>query len=266
MQKRYGQNFVVDPNLISKMIKLANVSKSESIIEVGAGLGALTLALANNANQVIAIENDQAIYQALNEVIKQYNCNNVALLNLDATKIRWQTFLSDYGFETRNYIVVSNLPYCIASTLVVDLLKNAYYVNRLVVMLQKEVAQRICAHPKDPAFGALSLKVALLAFARSLYEVSPNCFFPKPKVSSQIIEIIRRELWNKEKHELVFSLINRAFSQRRKMIKNTLPELEKFDLFDVVNISKNARPEELDINVWVNIAKELQRVAIKPNY
>lgn len=258
LKRQFGQNFVVDPNIINKIIRVADISPGECIIEIGAGLGTLTVALAQVAKKVIAIENDNLIFEALAEVIKRdLPENKVVLVKKDAMKINWRNFLSDHGFENLQYHLVSNLPYSIASPLIITLLKDAEYINKMTVMVQKEVAQRLAAAPGSQWFSALSLKVGYFGEAKILADISPKVFFPRPKVYSSVIRITRRENIDPFEYSKVSALINKAFSQRRKMLRSSLPQLKSTEVLKSLGIKETARPEELALKDWVALAKEL---------
>ena len=254
--KSLGQNFVIDPNTILKIIRATNIEKGDQILEIGPGLGSLTTQLSNN-NKVVAIELDRYLIPALEEVLLQYGQReNVEIIQEDAMKIDWKTF-----FETRSgtWKMVANLPYNIATPLLITLLENAPQLQEICVMVQLEVAERFAASPKSKAYGIPSVKAQYWSQAKVLGKISPNVFLPVPKVDSAILQIRRKSSPAEVNYANFSRLIQTAFQHRRKMLRKSLNMLVPLDNFTIAEINPQARPEELSVNDWVQLSKTLDK-------
>ena len=252
--KSLGQNFVVDPNTILKIIRAANIEKGEQILEIGPGLGSLTSQL-SVTSKVVAIELDRYLVPALEEVLDHFGKReNVEIVQEDAMKIDWQEF-----FAQRQGVwkMVANLPYNIATPLLVTLLENAPEIQAIYVMVQLEVGERFAASPKSKAYGIPSVKAQYWAETKVLGKVSPNVFLPVPKVDSAILQIIRKPSPSEVNYENFSRLIQTAFQHRRKMIRKSLNTLVPLANFSIAELSPQARPEELSVTDWVKLAKTL---------
>ena len=252
--KSLGQNFVVDPNTILKIIRAANIEKGEQILEIGPGLGSLTSQL-SVTSKVVAIELDRYLIPALEEVLNHFGKReNVEIVQEDAMKIDWQEF-----FTQRQGVwkMVANLPYNIATPLLVTLLENAPEIQAIYVMVQLEVGERFAASPKSKAYGIPSVKAQYWAETKVLGKVSPNVFLPVPKVDSAILQIIRKPSPPEVNYANFSRLIQTAFQHRRKMIRKSLNTLVPLANFSIAAVSPQARPEELSVTDWVKLAKTL---------
>ncbi len=252
--KSLGQNFVVDPNTILKIIRAANIEKGEQILEIGPGLGSLTSQL-SATSKVVAIELDRYLVPALEEVLNHFGKReNVEIVQEDAMKIDWQEF-----FAQRQGVwkMVANLPYNIATPLLVTLLENAPEIQAIYVMVQLEVGERFAASPKSKAYGIPSVKAQYWAETKVLGKVSPNVFLPVPKVDSAILQIIRKSSPPEVNYANFSRLIQTAFQHRRKMIRKSLNTLVPLANFSIAEVSPQARPEELSVTDWVKLAKTL---------
>ena len=252
--KSLGQNFVVDPNTILKIIRAANIEKGEQILEIGPGLGSLTSQL-SATSKVVAIELDRYLVPALEEVLNHFGKReNVEIVQEDAMKIDWQEF-----FAQRQGVwkMVANLPYNIATPLLVTLLENAPEIQAIYVMVQLEVGERFAASPRSKAYGIPSVKAQYWAETKVLGKVSPNVFLPVPKVDSAILQIIRKPSPSEVNYENFSRLIQTAFQHRRKMIRKSLNTLVPLANFSIAELSPQARPEELSVTDWVKLAKTL---------
>ena len=252
--KSLGQNFVVDPNTILKIIRAANIEKGEQILEIGPGLGSLTSQL-SATSKVVAIELDRYLIPALEEVLNHFGKReNVEIVQEDAMKIDWQEF-----FAQRQGVwkMVANLPYNIATPLLVTLLENAPEIQAIYVMVQLEVGERFAASPKSKAYGIPSVKAQYWAETKVLGKVSPNVFLPVPKVDSAILQIIRKSSPPEVNYANFSRLIQTAFQHRRKMIRKSLNTLVPLANFSIAELSPQARPEELSVTDWVKLAKTL---------
>ncbi|MBO7729881.1 MAG: 16S rRNA (adenine(1518)-N(6)/adenine(1519)-N(6))-dimethyltransferase RsmA [Lachnospiraceae bacterium] len=222
-RKKYGQNFLIDANILRQIVEAAEITKEDLVLEIGPGLGALTEQLLKAAGKVIAVEVDQVLIPVLQENLKDYS--NLVLLNEDILKVDLDALLQKEG-DGRKAKVVANLPYYITTPIVAELLEKQSSLESITVMVQKEVAQRMQEGPGSKAYGALSLLVQYYAKAELMMTVSSSCFIPKPDVDSAVIRL--RIYEPKERpvqttHEKeMFELIRAAFNQRRKTLLNAV--------------------------------------------
>ena len=239
-----GQNFVVDPNTVRKMARLAVVGPGDHVVEIGAGLGSLTLALAATGADVLAIEVDRGIAEVLRNVVADHT--NVTVVEADAMHADWEALLG-----TDTWTLTANLPYNVATPLVCDLLDRVPAVERMLVMVQREVAERLCAPAGSEGYGAVSVKVAYWAVARLVATVPATVFLPRPKVESAIVDIRRRsEPAVDAPPQPLFELVRAAFNQRRKMLRRSLASIVAPEVFTAAGIDSSRRPEDLDVAEW----------------
>jgi 16S rRNA (adenine1518-N6/adenine1519-N6)-dimethyltransferase len=243
-----GQHFVADPNTVRRIAHLAGVGPGDRVVEVGAGLGSLTLALAETGAAVIAVEVDRGLAAALREVVA--DVPTVTVVEADAMALDWPALLGD----ARDWVLVANLPYNVATPLVADLLDGVPVIERMLVMVQREVGERLVAGPGDAAYGAISVKVAFWASARLVGFVPAAVFVPRPKVESALVEIVRRPPPHVAPGEL-FALVRTAFGQRRKMLRRSLAGVVDASRFAAAGVAETARPEELGLDDWVRLAR-----------
>ena len=244
-RRTFGQNFVVEPETVRRIATLARVGPGDHVVEIGAGLGALTMALAETGAQVVAVEIDSGLVEVLRENVA--SLTNVKVVHDDAMRLDWNVLLAD----APRWTVVANLPYNVATPLVADLLDQVAQVQRLLVMVQKEVAQRLVAHPGGDAFGAVSVKVGYWATARIVGEVSSAVFLPRPRVSSALVEITRRDQPAvAAPFADMFALVRQGFATRRKMLRRALDGVVISNDFVAANVDPQARAEQLAIDDW----------------
>lgn len=250
-KRALGQNFVVDANTVRKIARLANIDNHGHVLEIGAGLGSLTLALAETGAQVTAVEVDDQLIPLLHENVDPID--NIRVVHADAMKLNWNELL--VGGD--QWALVANLPYNVATPLVADVLDFVPQVQRMLVMVQKEVGERFCASPSTEAYGALSVKVAFHGTARIAGIVPPTVFLPKPNVDSALVEIVR----HKEPIDAVinqkelFSLVRMGFAKRRKMLRGSLAGRVTPEQFEEADIAPTARAEELSVHDWMRLAR-----------
>jgi len=244
-----GQNFVADPNTVRRIAELAKVGPADHVVEIGAGLGSLTLALADTGAAITAIEVDRGIVPLLRDVMADRD--NVAVVEADAMHVDWNELLDpnvDGG-----WVLVANLPYNVATPLICDILDTVPHVQRMIVMVQREAAERFAALPRTPAYGAVSVKVAYWATAKIVGHVPASVFVPRPNVESSLVEITRRTP-PPTGPELLFTLVRTGFGQRRKMLRKSLAELVDAEQFAAAGVAPTARAEELDVVAWCRLA------------
>ena len=242
-----GQNFVVDPNTVRRIARLADVGPGDHVLEIGAGLGSLTLALAETGAAVTAVELDRHLVPLLRGNVEPAG---VVVVEADAMTLDWPALLGD-----RAWVLVANLPYNVATPLVADLLDHVPAVRRMLVMVQREVGERLAAGVGDDAYGAVSVKVAYWATAKVVGVVPPTVFLPKPKVDSALVAIERRAAPATDApRERLFELVRAGFGQRRKMLRRSLAALVTPEAFACAGIRPEARAEELDVEAWGRLA------------
>ena len=250
-----GQNFVADPNTVRRIARLAEVGPGDHVIEIGPGLGSLTLALAETGADVLAVEADRHLVPVLEEVVSGAGWSgSVRVVHGDAMRADWPAILPG----SDRWVLVANLPYNIATPLVADLLDSVPQVARMLVMVQAEVGERLAAGPGDPAYGAVSVKVAYWATATVLGRVPASVFVPRPNVESVLVDI-RRRPEPAVGRELVepsslFALVRAGFAQRRKMLRRALSGVVSPAAFAAAGVAPESRAEELGVGDWGRLA------------
>jgi 16S rRNA (adenine1518-N6/adenine1519-N6)-dimethyltransferase len=252
--KALGQNFLLDPNLAAAIARDAEVGPGACVVEIGAGLGALTLALADaGAERVLALEFDRALLPALRDAVRDRPA--IEVVHQDATRADWPALL---GADT--WVCCANLPYNVGTGIVLDLLEQPA-VERFVVMLQREVAERLVATPADrAAYGAVSLRVAYRATGRIVRTVPPDVFWPRPKVGSAVVRLDRLDRPAVDVDEsLLWRVVDVAFAERRKTMRNAVRRLglspqEADRALAEADVSPDARPETLDLHAFARLA------------
>ncbi|MFM7686029.1 MAG: 16S rRNA (adenine(1518)-N(6)/adenine(1519)-N(6))-dimethyltransferase RsmA [Actinomycetota bacterium] len=244
-----GQNFVADANTVRRVARLAEVGPGDRVVEIGAGLGSLTLALADTGAQVIAVEVDRGVVPVLRELVADRR--NVSVVEGDAMHLDWPTVLGGQG----GWVLVANLPYNVATPLVCDLLDTVPQIERMLVMVQKEAAERFCASPRSPQYGAVTVKVDYWATARIAGLVPASVFVPRPNVESALADIRRRATpATAAPADALFRLVRTAFGQRRKMLRRSLADVVIPEQFESAGIDSSRRPEELTVQEWGRLA------------
>jgi len=220
LSKSMGQNFLVDPNIPKKIAKQTGIDSSCGVLEIGPGLGALTAQLAETAGHVTALELDKRLIPILQEQFK--NQENISILQGDILKVNINEILEN-TMPGLNYQVCANLPYNITTPAITAFIESNAF-SSITIMIQKEVAKRICANPGTPEYGAFTVFVNYHSSPKKLFDVSPECFIPRPKVTSSVIkmEIKNKKLLNNEQEKQFFKVVRAAFGQRRKTLVNSL--------------------------------------------
>jgi 16S rRNA (adenine1518-N6/adenine1519-N6)-dimethyltransferase len=252
--KALGQNFVVDPNLTERIARLAAVGKGDHVLEVGPGLGALTLALHATGASVTAIEIDHRLAEVLRETLP----DDIRVIRGDALELEIAS-LFDPGVAASGVTMVANLPYNVATPLVMGVLEDAPIVGRLLVMVQREVAERFAAAPGSKVYGAVSARIAYFATTSMAMAVAPEVFFPKPNVASAVIEITRRDHPAVDpafaSYDEIVTLLRHGFGNRRKMLRGSLAGLVSAEVFDAAEVEPTLRAEQLGILEWGKLAR-----------
>jgi 16S rRNA (adenine1518-N6/adenine1519-N6)-dimethyltransferase len=244
-----GQNFVADPNTVRRIARLAGVGEGDHVVEIGPGLGSLTLALAETGAAVTAVELDRHIVPVLREVVAG---TSVTVVEGDAAAADWTALLA--GAD--RWALVANLPYNVATPLVLDLLDDVPAIDRMLVMVQREVGERLAAAPGSGAYGIPSVKVAYHATAAVVGKVPATVFVPKPRVESALVRIERRPDGPATSADPVrlFALVRAGFGQRRKMLRRSLAGLVDDAAFAAAGVLPEARAEELAVEDWGRLA------------
>lgn len=243
-----GQNFVGDANTVRKIAHLAGVGPGDRVVEIGPGLGSLTLALLDTGAAVTAVELDRFIIPILRHIVEP---RGATVVHGDALEVDWTELL---GTEP-GWVLVANLPYNVATPLVLTVLERAPMIKRLLVMVQREVGERFAATPGSKAYGAVSVKTAWSATASIAGKVPPTVFVPQPRVDSALVLLDRHDdVGSVEERELVFSLVEAGFSQRRKMLRNTLSGRVDEAAFAAAGVDPMERAERLDLAAWRRLA------------
>ena len=249
-----GQNFLADPNTVRRIARLAAVGPGDRVIEVGAGLGSLTLGLAETGAAVTAVETDRYLVPILRSVLAARGADGVDVIEADAMRLDWAPLLAD----RHGWSLVANLPYNVATPLTLDLLDSVPGIEKMLIMVQREVGERLAAGPGGSAYGAASVKVAYWAFAEVVGRVPPSVFIPRPNVESVLVRIQRQPTPAVDPSivaaDELFELVRAGFAQRRKMLRRSLAGVIQPEAFALAQVEPTARPEDLDVVAWGRLA------------
>lgn len=266
-QKKFGQNFLIDPHVLDKIIQAAEITSEDCVLEIGPGIGTMTQYLAEHARHVVAVEIDANLIPILGETLAEYD--NVTVLNQDILKTDIQGLVDTYN-AGKPIKVAANLPYYITTPIIMGLFESRVPIDNITIMVQKEVAERMQAGPGSKDYGALSLAVQYYAEPYLVANVPPNCFIPRPGVGSAVIRLTRhKEPPVKTRDEkLLFRLIRASFNQRRKTLQNGLnnsPEIpftkEQISAaIQKLGLPAAVRGEALTLEQFAALADELSRL------
>ncbi|MCC6434351.1 MAG: 16S rRNA (adenine(1518)-N(6)/adenine(1519)-N(6))-dimethyltransferase RsmA [Acidimicrobiales bacterium] len=260
LSRALGQNYVADPNTVRRIARLAGVGPGSRVVEIGAGVGSLTLALAETGAHVVAVETDRHVVPVLRRVVSGLD---VTVLEGDAMTFDWAAALdadpADPADPDEGWSMVANLPYNIAVPLLLDTLATVPAVTRFLVMVQREVAERLAAGPGGKVYGIPSVKRAWWADAAVVGRVPASVFVPAPRVESALLRLERRPPpASRLGPEQVFAVVERAFGQRRKMIRRSLGDHPDFEACAAAaGVAADRRPEELGLEQWVALAEAM---------
>lgn len=265
-QKKFGQNFLIDPHVLDKIISAAEITKDDFVLEIGPGIGTMTQYLCENARQVLAVEIDKALIPILKDTLSAYD--NVEVLNADVLKLDLLQIAQEKN-AGKPIKVVANLPYYITTPIIMQLFEEKVPIDSITVMVQKEVAERMQAGPGTKDYGALSLAVQFYAQPYIAAYVPPNCFMPRPNVGSAVIRLTKHKTpdikVNNEK--LMFKLIRASFNQRRKTLVNSLKNsgelnFTKEDILEAIEQigkSETIRGEALTLEEFAKLSDALEK-------
>lgn len=265
-QKTLGQNFLVDGNIINKIIEGARVTKDDTVLEIGAGIGTLTRALAEKAGKVIVIEIDRQLEPILNETLS--GLDNIEIHWGNALKVNWDKLIKEktggeFGEGGKPYKITANLPYYITTPLVMFALESHFNVSEIVVMIQKEVAERLTAKPGTKDYGALTLAIQYYTQPSLVTSVPKTVFIPQPEVESAVVslDVMAEPPVAVKDEKTFFEVVKAAFGQRRKTILNNLGRIvEGLDKAEInrflsdMGIDPGRRGETLKIEEFARIA------------
>ena len=246
-QKKFGQNFLIDSNVLESIIRGAEITKDDFVLEIGPGIGTMTQYLCEAARQVVAVEIDKMLIPILEDTLSEYD--DVEVINQDVLKVDIKS-LAEEKNNGKPIKVVANLPYYITTPIIMGLFESGVPIDSITIMVQKEVADRMQTGPGSMDYGALSLAVQYYATAKVILNVSATCFMPRPNVDSAVIKLTRHKepTVNVADEKLMFKIIRASFNQRRKTLVNGLknsPELSFSKEQIVKAIEKIGKPETI---------------------
>lgn len=263
-QKKFGQNFLIDEHVLGKIIRSAEITEDDFVVEIGPGIGTLTQYLAASAREVAAIEIDDALIPILEDTLSAYD--NVTVIHEDVLKVDLCK-LAEEKNGGKPIKVVANLPYYITTPIIMGLFENHVPVESITIMVQKEVADRMKTGPGSKDYGALSLAVQYYAKPELVANVPPNCFMPRPRVGSAVIRLTRHAEVpvQAEDEKLMFQMIRASFNQRRKTLVNGLgnaPELHipkemTAEVLDEMGLSASVRGEALTLEQFAELSNRI---------
>lgn len=269
-KKGLGQNFLVNTDVVEEILDAAEITEDDLVLEIGPGLGSMTLEIAKRAGKVVAVELDQTLIPILNAYLFGYD---VTILQKDILKVDLEEeILKPYGQKPDGtpytLKVVSNLPYYITTPIIMKLLEEGIPAERMLFMVQLEVADRMCAGPGSKTYGALSVAIRYYAEPERLFIVPPESFYPRPGVDSAVVRLLVRERPGREgvDRKVFFQTVKAAFAQRRKTLVNALANAGYFSLtkeqyqeiLDQMGLPADIRGEKLTIDSFSDLAKKLQ--------
>lgn len=263
-QKKFGQNFLIDPSVLDRIVSAAEIDKDDCVLEIGPGIGTMTQYLAESAREVIAVEIDKNLVPILEDTLSEYK--NVSVINDDILKVDINRIVREQN-GGKPIKVVANLPYYITTPIILGLFENHVPLDSITVMVQKEVADRMQVGPGTKDYGALSLAVQYYARPEIVANVPPNCFIPRPNVSSAVIRLTRYEeppvrVGDEKK---MFALIRASFNQRRKTLANSLSNAPGLGLtrqrvtevLEKMQLSPTIRGEALTLEQFAELSDRL---------
>lgn len=262
--KKLGQNFVIDPNTIEKIIRLAHIKPTDCVVEVGPGLGSLTLGLLPKVKKLYCVEIDERLAKQLPITLS----NKVSIDNLEVINKDFLEFTKD-EIDLEPTALVANLPYNLSVPIILHALLKFPSINTFLLMLQSEVAERICAKENSRVYGVPSVKIQWLTEAKIVSDISRKVFWPEPNVDSSLIQLNRKSNVDLKKQEIFFKVVETAFSQRRKMLKSTMKGLGLSDselqsVFTKSQVSSQMRAEQLSVADYQRICDQVALLLERP--
>lgn len=256
LKKKFGQNFIIDENIIDSIINKSKIDATTLVLEIGPGAGSLTYKLAKKAKNVLCYEIDVTLKEILKNNLQEFN--NVDIIYEDFLKADVINQIKKYNFE--KLYIVANLPYYITTPILIKLVEDQITVDKIVVMVQKEVGDRFKAKPNSRDYNSLSVYLNYYFNVKKLLDVSRNVFIPKPNVDSIVVEFTKKERKKLKDEQLFFKLVRDSFKQKRKNLRNNLNgyDLDKIEeVLKKYNFDLTTRAEQLDIDIFIDIANNL---------
>ena len=263
-QKKFGQNFLIDANILENIIDAAEVTKDDCVLEIGPGIGTMTQYLCENAREVVAVEIDKKLIPILGDTLSEYN--NITIINEDILKVDINAIVNEKN-NGKPIKVVANLPYYITTPIIMGLFESHVPLDSITIMVQKEVADRMQVGPGTKDYGALSLAVQYYAKPKVELTVPATCFMPRPNVDSAVIKLTRhtKPPVNVDNEKLMFNIIRAAFNQRRKTLVNSLNNasglnISKEQILKVLGemkLSPTIRGEALTLEQFADLTNRL---------
>jgi 16S rRNA (adenine1518-N6/adenine1519-N6)-dimethyltransferase len=248
-KKKLSQNFILDLNLTNKIAKLSNTIKNSTVIEIGAGPGSLTRSiLLNGAQKIIIIEKDKRFIEVL-RILNKVSKNRIIIENKDALKINLSLIFKKYNVDQAE--IIANLPYSIATKLLLNWIPLPNKINKMTLMFQKEVAERIVAKPGSKKYGRLAILLGIMTDSRIVMNIPSSAFTPKPKIDSSVVQIKPKTINKLLNKDILEEITKTLFNQRRKQIKSTLTKFgDPIKICNLLGIDPSKRPEELNLNQY----------------
>lgn len=263
-QKKFGQNFLIDSNVLENIVEAAGITKDDFVLEIGPGIGTMTQYLCESARQVLAVEIDKMLIPILEDTLSEYD--NVEVINQDVLKVDIKSLVEEKN-NGRPIKVVANLPYYITTPIIMGLFESKVPIESITIMVQKEVADRMQTGPGSKDYGALSLAVQYYAEAKVMLNVSATCFMPRPNVDSAVVKLTRHQESPVEVKDesLMFRIIRASFNQRRKTLVNGLKNSSELDFskeeiteaIKSIGKEENIRGEKLTLEEFAKLSNAL---------
>ena len=266
-QKKYGQNFLIDENVVEKIVRDAGVTKDDCVLEIGPGIGTMTQILCENAREVVAVEIDNKLIPILKDTLSYYD--NVTVINEDILKVDIVKLVNEKN-GGRPVKVVANLPYYITTPIIMGLFESGVPLESITIMVQKEVADRMQVGPGTKDYGALSHAVQYYAKPQIILNVPASCFMPRPNVDSAVIQLVRYDEppVNVKDEHLMFKIIRASFNQRRKTMANSVGKSGGLNItkeefakaLDMCNLSQTVRGEALTLEQFAELSNAITEI------
>ncbi len=269
LKKKFGQNFLIDQNILEAIVKASDINKNIGVIEIGPGIGALTEHLCHNAKKVLAYEIDDSLIPILKDNLDEYS--NITVLNQDFLKADVKEDIKNYLNECDDVYLVANLPYYITTPIIMHLLENVKEVTKYTMMMQLEVADRIVSNKGKKDYNNLSIVIQYQANVNKALFVSRNVFMPKPNVDSAVVvfDILEQPVTKADNEQFFYSFVRKSFHNRRKTLVNNINfayNIDKSKIEEVLinnNINPQIRSEALSIEEFVNISNIFNKLVTK---
>ena len=264
-KKRFGQNFLINENIVDDIVEKSDISREDVVIEIGPGLGNLTEKLIDRAKLVLAFEIDEDMIRVLNDRFKDKT--NLVVISKDILQVDLEQILIENGIGETSVRVVANLPYYITTPIMFKLFKYTKYIKTMTIMVQKEVAERIVAKPGSKDYGVLSINTRYYGTSQKLFDVPNTSFTPAPNVTSAVVKIDINIIQGVENEDMFFKLVKASFAQRRKKVINSIENSNMIDIskdklriiLERNDISDNTRAEEIDIEKYITISNDIYK-------